>query len=148
MTILEQITQSLVSAQKNRDETVVSTLRMVISSLNNARIAKGGDLTDDEIVSEIAKDAKRHKESIEAYKGAGREDLVEKETAELAVLTKYLPQQLSDEELETMVSEAIGAVGAKTIADMGRVVKAIMTSVGARADGAKVASIVRQKLGA
>ncbi|MDP2632947.1 MAG: GatB/YqeY domain-containing protein, partial [Candidatus Curtissbacteria bacterium] len=131
---------------KNRDETTVSTLRMVISNLNNARIAKGDSLTDDEVVVEIGRDAKRHKESIEVYMRAGREDLVSKETAELEVLTKYLPQQLSDEELANMVGEAISAVGAVTIADMGRVVKAVMSSAGARADGAKVAELVRLKL--
>lgn len=148
MSILDQITQNLVTAQKNRDETTVSTLRMVISNLNNAKIAKGDGLTDDEIVAEIGRDAKRHKESIEAYGSAGREDLVSKETAELEVLSKYLPQQFSDLELANVVDEAISAVGAVTIADMGRVVKAVMSSAGVKADGAKVAAIARQKLGA
>ena len=146
MDLITQLNSDLTIALKSHNDVSVSTIRMVISNLNNARIAKGSDLTDDEVVTEIGKDAKRHKESIEAYKGAGREDLVEKETAELAVLTKYLPKQLSDDELTRMVDEAIGAVGAKSIADMGRVVKAVMSSAGARADGAKVAQIVRDKL--
>ncbi|OGD86969.1 hypothetical protein A2870_04330 [Candidatus Curtissbacteria bacterium RIFCSPHIGHO2_01_FULL_41_11] len=147
MALLDQINQDLNTALKSGDQVTVSTVRMVIANLNNARIAKGGELTDDEIIGEISKDAKRHKESIEAYKSAGRDDLVSKEQAELGVLTKYLPEQFSDEELEKMVTEAIGAIGAKTVDDMGRVVGAVMSSAGAKADGAKVASIVRQKLG-
>lgn len=141
-----QLNQDLVSAQKSRDEIAVSTIRMVISSINNAKIAKGGDLSEDEVLSEIAKDVKRHKESIEAYKSAGRDDLVGREVLELEVLQGYLPQQLSDEDLSKIVDEAITAVSASGIADMGKVIKAVMTSVGARADGAKVAGIVKSKL--
>lgn len=144
--LADQINQDLNSALKAKEGVAVSTLRMVISSLHNAQIAKGGDLTDDEVLAEISKDAKRHKESIFAYKSAGRADLVQKENAELEILSRYLPSVLSDEELSNMVNEAIAALEASEIGDMGRVIKAVMSSGGVRADGAKVAAIVRSKL--
>ena len=144
--LLDRLNHDLSEAVKNRDDVSVSTLRFLLSGIHNQKIAKGSDLTDEEITAEIAKNAKRHKESIEAFSAGGRDDLVEKETAELEVLTKYLPQMLSDREMEKMVDEAISAVGAGTISDMGRVVGAVMSSAGARADGAKVAEIVRSKL--
>lgn len=146
MVTLDQINHDLVSAMKSKDAVATSTLRMVLSNLNNARIAKGRDLADEDIIGEIKKDAGRHKESIEAFKAADRNDLVEKETAELEVLNRYLPQQLSDEELSRMVDEAISALGAKGAADIGRVVGAVMSRAGAKADGARVAQIARVKL--
>ena len=144
--LLDKISQDLNTALKSHEETAVSALRMTLSDVKNAQIAKGAELTDDEVLSEINKDAKKHKESIEAYKSAGRADLVQKEEAELEVLLRYLPQALSDEELANIVDEAISALGVNSIADMGRVVKAVMSSAGTRADGAKVAAIVRDKL--
>ncbi len=145
--MLDKITADLSAALKQKDDVATSTLRMVIAGINNARIAKGSGLTDDEVVMEIAKDAKRHKESIEAYESAGRSDLVAKENAELLVLQRYLPEPLSDEELANVVDEAILAIGAASISDIGRVIKAVMSSAGNRADGAKVAEITRRKLG-
>lgn len=147
MDLIAKITSDLTLAQKEKDGVGISTLRFLISNLQNARIAKGEDLTGDEVILEIKKDAKRHQESIDAYEKAGRGELVQKEKAELDILSSYLPQQFSDEELETMVGEAIGAVDAKTIADMGRVIKAVMSSAGAKADGGRVAEIARRKLG-
>lgn len=144
--LLEQISQDLNEALKARDEIVVSTLRFLISGLKNARIAKGNDLTDDEVQAEIVGDARRHKESIESFRAGGRKDLADREGAELAILEKYLPKQFSDEELENMVIEAISAVDAKGASDLGRVVKSVLGSAGVRADGAKVAQIARAKL--
>lgn len=144
--LLDKINQDLAAAVKSRDNVTVSTLRMLLSNLHNAQIAKGSDLTDDEVLSEIVKDAKRHNESIESFTAGGRGELADREKAELAVLSKYLPEQLSDEELENMVVEAISAVGAKSVADMGRVVGAVLESAGARASGAKVAEIAKLKL--
>ena len=144
--LIDKINQDLNSALKSHEETRVSALRMTLSNLKNAQIAKGGELTDEEAIVEIGKDAKRHKESIEAYKGAGRDDLVQKEEAELEILSGYLPAELSDEELANMVDQAVAAIGATSIVDMGRVIKAVMSSGGTRADGAKVAAIVKSKL--
>lgn len=146
MAVFLKLKEDLDKALKEKDELTVSTLRFALSNLHNARIAKGADLSDEEIISEISKDAKRHRESIEAYKAASRSDLVEKETAELGILQRYLPQQLSEEELSRMVDEAISALGAKGAADTGRVVGAVMSGAGAKADGARVAQIAQVKL--
>lgn len=145
--MLDKINQDLAEAQKEKDALKVSTLRFLIAGLHNAKIAKLDDLTDEEILLEIGKEAKRHKESIAAFSAGGRQDLVQKEMAELAILQKYLPQPLSSEELEKMVDEAISAIGASGPADLGRVMSTVLSSARARADGAKVAEIVKRKLG-
>lgn len=144
--LLEQLNTHLTEAQKARDVNKVSTLRFLLSQVHNAKIAKGSELSDQEVEAEIIKEAKRHRESIIAYEAAARTDLVEKEKAELAILETYLPAPLTDEEIRNFVKEAIVAVGAAGIADMGRVVKAVVSSAGPKADGAKVAEIARQEL--
>src|SRR3990167_9223451 len=97
--LFDQISQDLNTALKQRDAARVSTLRYLISHLNNARIAKGGDLNDDNVTLEIVKDAKRHKESIEAFDKAKRQDLVNQESSQLKILEEYLPAQLNDNEI-------------------------------------------------
>ena len=146
MALLDQINQDLNTALKSGDQVTVSTVRMVIANLNNARIAKGGELTDDEIIGEISKDAKRHKESIEAYKSAGRDDLVSKEQAELGVLTKYLPEQFSEEEIRALVKEAVSKTGAKEMKDMGKVMAELMLKVKGKADAGLISKIVKNSL--
>src|SRR3989344_2558440 len=96
-TFFEKISEDLVAALKGRDEVRVSTLRYLISKVNNAKIEKGSDLTDVEILNEINKEVKRHQESIDAYRAGGRQDLVDKEESELAILKSYLPKPFSDE---------------------------------------------------
>lgn len=146
--LLAQLNSDLVEAQKARDLNKVNTLRFVMSQIHNAKIAKGSELTDGEVEGEIMKEAKRHRESIIAYEGGNRADLVEKEKAELTVLETYLPTPLTDEEITNFVKEAIAAVSATGPADLGRVVKAVISSAGPKADGGKVAEIARQLLGA
>lgn len=144
--LLEKLTSDLVEAQKARDSIRVATLRYLISSINNAKIAKGRDLNDQEVEQEIAKESKRHTESILAYEAGGRDDLVSQEKSELVVIQSYLPEPLSDSELENFVKEAISALGAKDISDLGRVVKAVMSSAGPKAEGSKVAEIAKRLL--
>ncbi len=144
--LLAKINSDLVGAQKARDLTKVSTLRFLIAGIHNAKIAKGGELTDQEVESEIFKEAKRHRESILAYETGSRPDLVGKEKEELAILDTYLPEPLSDEELSNFVQEAIVAVGAHGMEDLGKVIKAVVLSAGSKADGARVAEIARLKL--
>ena len=143
---LEKINADLNLAIKAGDKVKVSTLRFLLANLHNAKIAKGADLTDEEVEREIARDVKRHKESIEAFEAGGREDLVSKERAQLLILERYLPKPLSEGDIENIVGEAIEAIGARSAADIGRVIKAVMSSVGSRADGAKVAEIAKRKL--
>ncbi|MBI3341998.1 GatB/YqeY domain-containing protein [Candidatus Curtissbacteria bacterium] len=144
--LLEQLNSDLTEAQKVRNTNKVSTLRFLLSQVHNAKIAKGAELSDQEVESEIVKEAKRHRESIIAYTGANRTDLVEKEQAELGILEAYLPTPLTDAELRNFVKEAIVAVNATGPADMGRVVKAVLSSAGSKADGGKVAQIAQEEL--
>jgi len=149
MSILnDKIHKELTDALKQKDEVRVSTLRFLISHLENARIAKGADLGDGEILDEIAKDAKRHRESIDAFKKAERSELVSAETAQLKVLEGYLPKQLSGEEIGKIVDEVISELSPSSIADTGKVIGAVMSRVKGQADGALVSAIVKEKLGA
>ena len=144
--LFDQISQDLNTALKQRDAARVSTLRYLISHLNNARIAKGGDLNDDNVTLEIVKDAKRHKESIEAFDKAKRQDLVNQESSQLKILEEYLPAQLKDEEIAKIVDETIALLGQVGLGDMAKVMGQVMAKVKDQADGAKVAEIVRNRL--
>jgi uncharacterized protein YqeY len=148
MTILEQITEDLKEALKRKDEISASALRMAISNITNARIAKGSELSDDEVVAELSKDAKRHKESIAAFEKGQRVELAEKERAELKVISKYLPEQMGEEEVKKIIDEVISEVSPSGMSDMGKVMSGVMAKVGTRADGALVSSLVKDKLGA
>src|SRR3990167_4382503 len=118
--LFDQISQDLNTALKQKDTTRVSTLRYLISHLNNARIAKGWDLNDDDVTGEIVKDVKRHKESIEAFEKANRRDLVSQESSQLKILDEYLPAQLKDEELAKIVEETIVGLGQVGPGDMAK----------------------------
>ena len=142
-----KITQDLTLALKQKDEAKVSTLRLLIASLENARIAKGSELIDEEILAEIATDAKRHKESIEAFRQGERADLVAKEEKELAILQEYLPQQMTEGDIAKIVDEVIIAIGASGLSDMGKVMAQVMPKFKGKADGAQVSRIVKEKLG-
>lgn len=144
--LFDQLQQDLIVAQKARDEVATSTLRMAISNLKNARIAKGEDLTEDDVVAELSKDAKRHKESVAAFEGAGRAELAQKEKAELVVLSKYLPAQISDAQMTTAVDMAISEVNPAGMGDMGKVMAAVMVKVGKTADGSLVSAMVKERL--
>lgn len=147
MSVLELINTDLVEAQKKRDEVVVSTLRMLLAAVKNAQIAKGNELTDEEVLGQIAKSAKQHRESIDAYEKGGRDDLVDKEKAELSVLEKFLPEQISEEEISRIVDEVINSTGAKGAGDIGRVMGQVMAKVKGQADGNVVSAVVKSKLG-
>lgn len=142
----EKIKDDLKQAQLSRDETKVSTLRLLLSEITNARIAKGDELTDDEILVVLKKEAKKRKEAIEGFRSGGREEAASKEEAELTILQSYLPEEMSTEELTKIVEDSINKVGAKEISDMGQVIGMVMGQVGAQADGARVSALVKEKL--
>ena len=142
----DKIRADLKSAMIAKDETRVSTLRLLISELTYAKVGKEGGLPDDAVISVIQKEVKKRKESIESFEKGGRPELAEKEQAELEVLQKYLPEQISDEELTKVVEDSITKLGASTMADMGKVIGVVMGQVGARAEGARVSLLVRSKL--
>lgn len=146
MNLFEQIQADLTTFLRAKDEIATSTLRLLLSNIHNAEIAKGSNLIDSEVLLQITKDAKRHRESIEAYASANRNDLAEKEQKELAILEKYLPEQLKEEELSKIVEEEIKTLGADQIKDMGKVMAQVMAKVKGRADGGVVSAIVKSKL--
>lgn len=132
-------------AMKAHDEVRVSTLRLLSSAFNYERIEKQHELTDEEELVVIRRQAKQRKDSIEAYKKAGAEDRAAKEEAELAILQEFLPPEMEEAELAKLVDEAIAEVGAKTMADMGKVIGAVKGKTPS-AEGGKIAELVRGKL--
>jgi len=146
MATLSELEDDLRNSLKEKNEVATSTLRLLISEIKNARIAKGNDLTEEEITSVVQKSAKQHKESIEAFEKANRGELVSREKAELEVLKKYLPEQIAGQEVERVVDEVISQIGAATIADMGKVMGGVMGKLKGQADGNLVSEIVAKKL--
>ncbi len=142
-----KLREDLKQAQLNRDELKVSTLRLLISELTYAKVAKKAEeLSDEEVISVIQKAVKQRKESIDSFKKGGREDLASKEEDELKVLETYLPEQISDEELTKVIGEAITNTGASSMQDMGKVIGMVMGQVGQKVEGARVSSLVKERL--
>lgn len=148
--LTDQIADDLRTAMKARDQRAVAALRMVRARITELRAeaGHGDEVTDDEVQRIIAREAKRRTEAATTFREAGRTDLAETEEAELEVLQRYLPQQLSDAELAGIVDETIADTGASSPADFGRVMGAVMPKVSGRADGARVNVLVRERLGA
>lgn len=145
----DKIRADLKAAMIAKDETTVSTLRMLISEMTYAKVAKKAEsLTDEDIISVIQKEAKKRKESIDSFTSGGRPELAEKEQVELTILQKYLPEQISDEELTKVVEDSITKLGASQMSDMGKVIGMVMGQVGAKAEGARVSALVKSKLSA
>ncbi|MBI2031323.1 MAG: GatB/YqeY domain-containing protein [Candidatus Levybacteria bacterium] len=132
-----------------KDETRVSVLRLLLSAINYYEINKGGagyEATDEDVLSVIQKEAKQRRDSIEEFKKGGRQDLVDKEAKELEILNTYLPEQMDEEEIKKLVENVISQTSAKTIADMGKLMGALMPKIKGKADGNLVSKIVRKKL--
>ena len=144
----ERLRSDLTTAMKARDQVRVSTLRMALSAINTEEVAGDAhrELTDDEVVTVLGRESKKRRESAEAFDGAGRTKLAERERAEQAVLTDYLPTQLSDEELSSLVSVVISETGAAGPKQMGAVMKAVQPQVAGRADGRRVSAEVKRQL--
>ena len=141
-----KIQSDLKESQLARDEVKVSTLRLLLSEIKNAEITKGGELLDQDIISVIQKEVKKRKEASSAFRQGGREEQAQKEEAESKVLEGYLPLQLSDEALTKIVEDTINELGVTTIADMGKVIGAVMSKVAGQADGGLVAQLVKDRL--
>ena len=147
MTLTEQIAQDITAAMKARDAARLSALRMVKAALMNSEVSKGRPLEEAEAQQVLASLIKQRRDSIDQFKNGGRDDLVEKETAEVAILEKYAPPAASAAEIERAVEGAIKETGAAGPKDMGRVMKAVMAALaGKSADGKAVNEIVRKKL--
>ncbi len=141
-----QLKEDLKQAQLMENELVVATIRLVLSEIKNTQIAKREVLTDDEIVQVIQKELKKRREAAEAFRKGNREELAEREEAEAAVLQKYLPEQMSDDQLTKVINGVITELGAAEMKDMGRVIGAVRGKVGSSADGFKISQIVKEKL--
>lgn len=146
MSLLEQIETDLNNALKAGDQAKLSVLRLLKNALKNARINSGKDLTETDEVTILQKEAKQRRESIASFEQANRADLADKEKAELKIIEKYLPAGLSENELIQMIDSAIAETGASGPADMGKVMGNLSPKIAGRADGAQVASLVKQKL--
>ena len=131
---------------KAGDTVTRDTLRMLLSSVKNAANAKLAPLDEAEVVAVVAKDVKRHLESIDAFKKGNRPDLVAKEEAEMAILQKYMPAQISRDEIVNVVKEVIAAIGAKGPGDKGKVMQQVMPRLKGKAEGKDINDVVTQLL--
>ena len=148
-TLKDRLNEDLRTAMKGRDELTTSTLRMALAAVRNAEVS--GDaarsLSDDEVTAVLTKEAKKRREAATAFADAGRDESAAKERAEGDVLERYLPQQLSDEEIAELVRGALAAGGFSGKAQMGPAMKAAQAAVAGRAEGGRVAAEVRKQLG-
>jgi len=147
MSLSQQIISDLTASMKAQDAPRTSTLRMVKAAMMNRKIEKGSELDDDDVQKLLRSLVKQRRDSIEQYEKAGRQELVDKEKAEIGVIETYLPQAASADEIEAAVAAAIAETGATSIKDMGKVMKSAQaTLTGKNADGKLVADTVKAKL--
>ena len=138
MSIVETIHSEMTAAMKSGDTTRRDAMRLLIASFNNARIELGHDLSDDEAVTTLQREAKQRRDSIEAYRDGGRDDLASAEQQELDVISTFLPAGLTEDEVASLVGEVIAEVGAANPGDVGKVMKPLMERIAGRADGKRV----------
>jgi hypothetical protein len=145
----QQLQEELKQSMLAKDAVKTSVLRMIISAIGYAEINKGGagyEASEEDVMAVIQKEAKQHRDSIEQFKNAGRNELVEKEEVELALLSKYIPEQMGEDEIRKLVTAAIAKSGAASIADMGKVMGVLMPDVKGKADGGLVSRVVKEQL--
>ena len=148
MEISEKIENDFKEVLKKRDKIFISTLRMLKSAIHNKEIEKKGEaLQEAELIRIVAKQVQQHKDSIEQFKKGKRQDLVEKETKELEILKRYLPEQLSADEITNVIKKIVKETGAKDKSDFGKVMKLAMAEFKGRADGKLVTQIAKANLG-
>jgi hypothetical protein len=147
MSLTAQLTKTIAEAMKARDQARLSPLRMLKAALMNREVERGRALTEAEELQVVATLVKQRKESIDQFGKGGRQDLVEKETGELAILETYLPPAVASDDLERIVSEVVAETGAATAKDIGKVMKGVMARLaGAQVDGRAVNEMVRRRL--
>jgi len=146
MSLIDKLQNDMKLALKSREALKLSTLRLVISSVSYARIEKGGQLTDDEVLGVLSREAKKRKESIEAAERGGRTDIADREGSELNIINEYLPEQLDEAEVEALARSVIAEVGAVDLKDRGKVMGPLMAQTRGRADGKLASQIVERLL--
>lgn len=143
----KEINEQLKLAIKNKDTVRLNVLKLLKTELTNEEVKnERKELTESQVIQVIQRSVKRRKEAIEEFRKVGQDDRVAEEEAELKILTEFLPEQLTSQEVERIVDETIREVGAETLKDMGRVMSAVMPKVRGRADGKIVSEIVRNRL--
>ena len=146
MSLIAEIEDDLKEAMRERDDDRRDALRLILSSLRSAEKELQRPLTEDEELQVLQRERKRRIEAAEAFRSGGREEQADDEEYELEILEDYMPDPLSDEELEEIVDDVIAEVGATSVRDFGRVMADVMPQVSGRADGSAVSQIVREKL--
>ena len=146
MSILQNIESDLKSAIKNKDEIIVSTLRMLKSDIAYEKARGSEDLNEDQVLEIVNRAAKRRKESITEYEKADRDDLAEKERTELSIVQRYLPAQISETEIESAIDDIITSMGEVSQKDFGKIMGQLMKDLKGKADGTQVKSILQKKL--
>ncbi|MBW3589588.1 MAG: GatB/YqeY domain-containing protein [Actinobacteria bacterium] len=144
---LDALGREMQDSMKSGDKLRVATLKLLMSAIKNAQVAKRGDLTDDESIEVVSREFKKRQEAAQEYRKAGREDRASAEEAEAEILKEWMPQQLSSEEVQRLVDEAVTETGAATPAEMGKVMGVLMPKLKGKADGKLVSELVRKKLG-
>ena len=148
MSLQDRIESAMRDAMRARDERRTQTLRLAMSAAHNREIEAGRALTDEDYVEILGKQVKQRRESIEAFRSGGREAMAANEEAEAAILSEFLPEQLSSEELERIVRAAISETGASSPADLGKVMGRVVPETRGRADGKALSDLVRRLLSA
>lgn len=147
MSLREQVLADMKEAMKSKQADRLSAIRMLQAAIKNKEIeVRPNEMTEKDVLSVVKKLAKQRKDAIEEYTKAGRQDLADKEKYELTVLEGYLPEQLSKEQIEKVVSEVIEALGAKDIKQMGAVIKEVQSRTAGAADGKTISEIVKSRL--
>lgn len=146
MSVLDQLNQDMKVAMKAKDKAKLKTIRMLKASLQNEKLAKQDGLTEQEELDILAREKKQRLDSLQEFKQAGRDDLVDEVEEELAIVAEYLPEPLSDNEVKEIVQSVIDSVDASGMQDMGKVMGAVMPKVKGRADGNFVSEVVKAKL--
>jgi len=146
-TLKERLATELIEAMKARERDRLDALRMLTTSVKNKEVEVGRELSDEELQAVAATEVKRRKEAADAFDDAGRDELAAKERTEQTVLETYLPEQLSDAEVDALVAEAIESTGASAPGDMGKVMGAVMAKAKGKVDGSVVQAKVRERLG-
>jgi uncharacterized protein YqeY len=146
MSLIAQIQEELTKAMRERDAERRDTLRLILSSLQSAQKELQRELQEQEELQVLQRERKRRAEAAEAFRTGGAEDRAEQEERELAVIEEFMPEQLSEEELESIIDDVLAECGATSMRDLGRVMADVMPQVAGRADGSQVSQLVREKL--
>ncbi|MCX7678037.1 MAG: GatB/YqeY domain-containing protein [Spirochaetes bacterium] len=146
MGLLERIESDLRDSIRNKNEEVMRTLRMLKSDIMYEKAKGSGDLTEEKLIEIVKRAAKKRKEAIEEFRKAGRTDLIEKETSELAIIERYLPTQLAADEIERIIDEKLKSLGEVSKKDFGKIMGIIMKDLKGQADGALVKEILTKKI--